>query len=107
MGPDDLIPPMFQMESPLPDMTSGKIRISHARGETIGRLIPYYRAKEQLFGARIDILGPIIYGSGTVIVLKLCRKLLRKIQRSENADIPYALAIDEDLSALLRSSAPR
>jgi hypothetical protein len=107
MESDDFKPPMFQLESPLPDMTSGKIKISHARGEAIGHLIPYYRPKEQLFGARIDILGPIIYDSGTVIILKLCRKLLRNIQRTQSADIPYALKIDEDLSALLRSSAPQ
>lgn len=100
MTPDDLRPALFHIDPPFPDMVPGKIRIQHAGGELTGSLVPYHRPQDQLFGARVDILGPVVYGLGTVIGLKLSEALLQRIQRTGNSDLPYALKFDQDLSAL-------
>lgn len=106
MTPDDLQPALFRTDPPLPDMVPGKIRIQHAGGELTGSLVPYHRPQDQLFGARIDILGQVVCGLGTVIGLKLSEALLRQIERTDNAAVPYALKFDQDLSALFPRPSP-
>src|SRR6266516_5226411 len=51
------------MEPPFPNMEDGKIRILQGDREIIGDLISYYRPHYGLFGARIDIVGPVILQS--------------------------------------------
>ncbi len=90
-------------------MRIAKIRISHPGGETIGELIPYHFPQDHLFGARLDILGPPVYNSGTapvptgrfataghftVTILKLSQELLPKIQKINDSNVPYALKIE-------------
>lgn len=109
MDSDDLTPPMYPMKPPLPDMQIGKIRISHSGGETIGELIPYHFPQDHLFGARIDILGPVIPESSVepiplgrfvtaghfiVTILNLSQELILKIRQTYDTDVPYALEIE-------------
>jgi hypothetical protein len=97
---------MFPMEPPFPDMASGKIKVLHAGGDVIGKLIPYHFPQDHRFGARIDILGPLVHnsraqpdptglfvtaGCSVVVVLKLSQALLRKIRRTGDPEIPYSL----------------
>jgi hypothetical protein len=107
MGSNDLTPPMFPIKPPFPNMGIGKIRISHSGGETMGELIPYHFPQDHLFGARIDILGPMVYGCSLILVLKLSQQLLQTIQRTDDANFPYAITIAEDLCGLFPSSLTR
>ncbi len=106
MTAQDLKPPLFAMEPPFPNMEDGKIRILQGDREIIGDLIPYYRPHYGLFGARIDIVGPVIpqspseppplgqwadAGHFIVTIIKLSQFEIGRIRQTGDRRVPYSI----------------
>jgi hypothetical protein len=108
MNAQGLKPPLFPMEPPFPNMEDGKIRILQGDREIIGDLIPYYRPHYGLFGARIDIVGPVIpqspseppplgqwtdAGHFIVTIIKLSQSEIGRIRQTGNRRVPYSIKL--------------
>jgi hypothetical protein len=108
MNVQDLKPPLFSMKPPFPNMEDGKIRILQGDQEIIGDLIPYYRPHYGLFGARIDIVGPLIPQSPSeppplgqwtdaahyiVTVIKLSQSEIGRIRQTGDRQVPYSIEL--------------
>jgi len=119
---DALTPPLFKMKPPFPDMHAAKIRITQGEKELVGDLLSYHRPYDGLFGARIDIVGPVIHstpsqpsplegwtdaGYFTITTLKLVYEDILAIKQTGDREVPYSLELKPRIESTIKPTVSR